>query len=142
MIVVPQPSDPQVEPVTAVIETSQRPDPPPIVDAPRSDPPPFDPTILSGVYHGQRSGRPLELQLTFDPSGTVSGMACVTVGPRRFERPVAGTWTAAPDGVVIVIDEGQGPRPVTYRGTVGSDRRAEGTWSDRGRARGPWSADG
>jgi hypothetical protein len=125
------PVDPEPEEAPAVAEVEVAP--------PAPEPPSFDPAPWSGVWRGERSGRPLALELTFDAEGGVSGSATVTVGPRQLGAALSGTWTRQGDALAVELSEIEGPRPATYQGALGASTGG-GEWSERGRTRGSWEA--
>ncbi|MBX2797059.1 MAG: hypothetical protein KTR31_05310 [Myxococcales bacterium] len=100
----------------------------------------FEPEGFTGTYTGSRTGRPFDLILTFEADGTVTGTACVTIGPRQMKNAVQGSWNREGPQMHFQARELQGSRRATYDGTIHASGRASGTWSDGKRASGQWKA--
>jgi hypothetical protein len=65
----------------------------------------------------------------------------VTIGAKRLENPITGTWERAGNGVSITVKETSGVRPASYTGTI-SAGGGSGSWTDGKRAGGDWSVGG
>jgi hypothetical protein len=90
-----------------------------VVPAPKPEPVPADVALLSGVYVGRASGRPLSLTLKFQPGDNLAATLMVNDGTDTQTIDATGTWTLGDDGsVTIALVENAVADPKAYSGNV------------------------
>jgi hypothetical protein len=97
---------------------------------------PPEASALSGLYLGKSIGKPISMNLQFQPEGSLRAVVKVRDGETTVSAVAEGTYSVGADGVAtIALMETSGDEPNVYSGTVGANV-CEGRVTTGGRNRG------